>query len=49
MMTILIIVVHAMGINKINMIKKKKLTGVVLTQEGGFQLVFEYFPDTPYT
>ena len=25
------------------------LTGVVLTQEGGFQVVFEYFPLTPYT
>ena len=25
------------------------LTGVVLTQEGGFQVVFEYFPVTPYT
>ena len=25
------------------------LTGVVLTHEGGFQVVFEYFPVTPYT
>ena len=25
------------------------LTGVVLKQEGGFQVVFEYFPVTPYT
>ena len=27
----------------------RNLTGVVLTQEGGFQVVFEYFPVTPYT
>ena len=27
----------------------RNLTGVVLTQEGGFQVVFEYFPLTPYT
>ena len=35
------------------MLKTQKLdinlTGVVLTQEGGFQVVFEYFPVTPYT